>query len=167
MPHAQSGKPTVLFVGHGRAGKDEAAVYLSRISGLRYTGSFSWAALPYMADYFGEHPQVVWEERHKKREIWKRELDLLRQKNQCYLARLALTQGEVAAGLRDRLEIDAVKSEGLFDHIVWIHRHKNPIDPTVTFLPTDCSEVIYNNGTLEEFHEAIWEWAFSKRIPLK
>jgi len=159
--------PTVLFVGAGRAGKDHAAHYLSVITTLRYAGSFSWAALPHMAKVLGEHPQIAWERRHNHRGLWKRELDKLREKDQCYLARLVLRDGESAAGLRDRREIDAVKAEKLFTHIVWVERPGNPADPTVTFTADEADFTIINDGDIDKFHADLRSFARNYKLPLK
>ena len=157
----------ILFVGWGRAGKDEAAFYVSTKTQLRYAGSFSWAALPHMAEFLGLHPQVAWDTRHQHRETWKRELDRLREQDQCFLARKVLATGEVTAGLRDKAEIDAVKAEKLFDHIVWIDRPGIPVDPTVTFTQADCDVMIQNKGTLADFHETL-DWLIGVlNLPLK
>lgn len=144
----------ILFVGWGRAGKDEAASYLAKITGLRYAGSFSWAALPYMAARLGVHPQLAWEQRHANRDIWKSYCDELRKVDQTLLARWALQSGDICAGLRDQIELDAVKAAGLFDKIIWIQRYDIPEDPTVTFKWNDpaIDFCITNSGSLEFFH---------------
>lgn len=154
----------VLLCGYGRCGKDSGAIYLAKITGLRYAGSFSWSALPYMAKILGQHQCQAWEERHANRELWKRELDHLRELDQCYLAREVLKTGDIAAGLRDIKEINAVKKEGLFDHILWIDRPGTPVDPTVTYGPADCDETIWNDGTLEDYHNALRDWAYWRGI---
>lgn len=151
----------ILLCGYGRCGKDEGAMFLAKLTGLRYAGSFSWAALPLMAKILQEHPCQAWETRHSKREIWKRELDRLRELDQCFLAREVLKTGDIAAGLRDKKEIDAVRVEKLFDHIIWIDRSGTPVDPTVTFGPEDCDSVIWNDGTLEEYHHTLTQWAYT------
>ena len=147
----------ILFVGWGRAGKDEAAAYLAKITGLRYAGSFSWAALPYMAARLGIHPQLVWETRRQNRELWKSYCDELRRVDQTLLARMALQSGDICAGLRDQIELDAVYAANLFDQIVWVERTGIPKDPTVTFKSDDIaiSHHIQNVGTLEEFHAGL------------
>lgn len=145
----------ILFCGYGRAGKDEAAAYLAKITGLRYAGSFSWAALPYVAARMGLHPQVCWETRHQNRKEWYDYCNDLRASDPALLARMVVAQGDIAAGLRAKVELDAVKAAKLFDRIVWIDRADNPVDPTVTFSPHDCSEMIANDGTLEEFHRSL------------
>lgn len=149
----------ILFCGWGRAGKDSGAMYLAKITGLRYAGSFSWAALPSMALLLKQHPCQAWEERHQNRELWKRELDRMRERDQCFLARLVLRDGDVAAGLRDKVELEAVRAAKLFDHIVWIERAGVPEDTTVTYGPKDCDEVILNLGILEDYHGSLWNFA--------
>lgn len=156
----------ILFCGYGRAGKDEAAAYLAKITGLRYAGSFSWAALPYVAARLGVHPQVAWETRHQHRKQWYDYCNDLRASDPTILARMVIAQGDIAAGLRDKAELDSVKAAKLFDHIVWIERLGNPQDPTVTFAARDCTEYLLNDGTLAQFHREIENWAAFMNIPL-
>jgi len=157
----------ILFCGYGRAGKDEAAIFLGRITQLRYAGSFSWAGLPHMAKVLGVHPCQAWEQRHQQRQFWKDELDKLRLADQCHLARLVIQSGDIAAGLRDIAEINAVKAEKLFDRIVWVDRPGTPVDPTVTYGPDDCDETLSNDGTLEQYHAKLFAWAVKNHLPLK
>lgn len=147
----------ILFVGWGRAGKDEAAAYLAKITGLRYAGSFSWAALPYMAARLGVHPQLAWEQRRANREIWKKYCDELRVVDQTLLARMALQSGDICAGLRDKIEIDAVHAAGLFDHIIWVDRLGVPRDNTVTFERDHpaITQWVPNHHTLVDFHNTL------------
>jgi hypothetical protein len=120
-----------------------------------------------MARVLGVHPCQAWEERRKNRELWKQELDFIRTTDQCFLARLVVESGDIAAGLRDIKEIQAVKAEGLFDRIIWIDRPGIPVDPTVTYGPEDCDEVLLNDGTLEQYHAKLFEWAVNNLLPLK
>ncbi|NOS67798.1 MAG: hypothetical protein HOO67_05555 [Candidatus Peribacteraceae bacterium] len=145
----------ILFTGYGRAGKDEAASLVSKITGLRYAGSFSWAALPYVAARLGLHPQVAWETRHNMRQIWYDYCNDLRAADPTILARMVLQQGDITAGLRDGEELRACKAAKLFDEIVWIHRPGTPVDPTVTFGPGDCDSIITNRGTLADYHNEL------------
>lgn len=152
-------RPRVLFVGYGRHGKDEAAMALDNFGPFKYAGSFSWAALPHMSALLKLHPMQAWEHRHAHRQFWKDELDKLRLTDQCYLARLVLKTGNAAAGLRDKVELAAVKAEGLFDAIVWINRPGFPADTTVTFTRDDATDWIDNDSTLEVFRERVRAWA--------
>lgn len=147
----------ILFTGYGRAGKDEAAAYVARNTGLRYAGSFSWAALPYIAAMTGQHPQVAWDTRHQNRKLWYDLCNQLRASDPTILARMVLAQGDVTAGLRDIVELNACKAAGLFDEIVWIERPGTPKDPTVTFTAEDCDRILWNDGSLEEYHAKLLE----------
>ena len=163
----------ILIVGHGRSGKDTAAEILSKITGIPYAGSTSWAAKERVAGVLGVHPQIAWEERHKNRDKWKRICDKLRETDQTILIRDALFSVNhrdrsdgfltgwrgIVAGVRDYAELKAAKLEGLFHHILWIDNYRVPVDPTVTFTPDDCDEVIYNDGDLDEFRETLFLWA--------
>jgi hypothetical protein len=158
---------TILFCGYGRAGKDEAASTLGRITHLPYAGSYSWAVLPLVAKSLGLHPQVAWETRAANRQYWYEFCNDLRKDDAAKLSRMVLLQGKVAAGLRDKVELEATKAAGLFNRIVWIDRPGTPVDPTVTFGPEDCDEVLLNIGDLKCFHVLLFEWAINHRLPLK
>jgi len=147
----------ILFCGYGRAGKDEAAAYLAKITGLRYAGSFSWAALPYVAARLGLHPQVAWETRHQHRKQWYDYCNDLRKTDPTILARMVLAQGDIAAGIRDKVELEAVKAAGLFNRIVWVNRPQVPVDPTVTFdaFHPAIDSTLYNIESLEVYHSTL------------
>lgn len=157
---------TILFCGWGRAGKDEGVTFLSRITSLRYTGSTSWAALPDMAKMLGLHPQVAWETRHQRRMEWYHGCNKIREAGPTTLIKRCLEQGELCAGIRDKAEIEAAKAERLFDRIVWVARPGTEKDPTVVFGPEDCDEIILNNGSLEHYHDKLFEWAVKAKLPL-
>jgi len=144
----------ILFAGWGRVGKDEAAAHLAKITGLRYAGSFSWAALPYVAARLGQHPQVAWDTRHQNRKQWYDYCNDLRATDPTILARMVLANGDITAGIRDKVELEAVAAAHLFDKIIWVDRPGIPADPTVTY-DRDHPAIDFqlsNHGSLEDFH---------------
>lgn len=149
----------VLFVGWGRAGKDEAAQFAELHLGLRYGGSFSWHAKEIVAAALGVHPMTAWETRHKNRQFWYEECNRIREKNITELAERALASGDICAGLRDKPELEAVLDRRLFDELVWIDRPGTPEDFTVTFTRADVMDAggwtIRNDGTLEDYHRKL------------
>lgn len=162
----------ILIVGWGRAGKDTAAEMLSRITGIPYAGSTSWAAKEIVARELGIHPQMAWETRHQNRDKWKAICDEYRAGCQTVLIWRALASVNeekssgitagwrgIVAGVRDAAELRVAKEEQLFDKILWIHRPETPKDPTVTFTAGDCDCVIMNNGTLDELHKKLFLFA--------
>lgn len=154
----------LLIVGHGRHGKDEAAMHLSKITPLRYAGSCSWAVLPLMAEYLNIHPQQAWETRHQMRELWKSHCDELRRFNPARLMARALQSGDIVTGCRQLVELEAAKSQKIVDYILWIERPGTPTDPTVDFGPEHADEILTNDGSLTHFHEKLRLWAVLRRI---
>ena len=146
----------VMFVGWGRAGKDEASAFAEQHLGLRYGGSTSWHAKEDVAKRLGIHPQSAWESRHNSRKFWYDTCNELRAKDTTVLIRRALEQGEIIAGIRDKVEFDACVEQGLFDAIVWVDRPGIPPDLTVTFTREDVlsagGHVINNDGPLTLYH---------------
>lgn len=147
----------VLFVGWGRAGKDEAAQFAEKHLGLRYGGSTSWAAKEDVAKALGVHPQIAYDQRHQNRQFWKEYCDWLRRDDPALLVKRCLNDGDITAGCRDKVELYAAAP--LFDLIVWVNRPGTPEDFTVTFTVEDVLAlggiVINNNGTLEDYHTRI------------
>lgn len=158
----EKSKLKILIVGHGRSGKDEAAQFMQEHLGFRYGGSTSWAALPLMAEHLGLHPMHAWEQRHALRQLWRNQCDVFRKQDPCLLIRRALSNdANVITGVRGLPEIDAAIAEGLFTHIVWINRPGTPVDPTLDFGSERANVVILNDGTLEEFHYQLTNWALT------
>jgi hypothetical protein len=152
-------KKPLLIVGHGRSGKDAAGSYLSsRCRGLKYCGSLSWFALPHIAKALDIAPQIAWEQRHDNRKFWYDECNWLRRDDPLFLVRLALQQGNLITGMRDRVELDIAKREGIFSHILWIYRPDVPTDSTLTFSTNDATDILWNTGTLEKFHDSLDCW---------
>jgi len=59
------------------------------------------------------------------------------------------------------VEMDAARASGLFEAILWIDRDV-PVDPTVTFDRSDCTDHLRNDGTLEDFKLNLKLWARMK-----
>lgn len=158
---ALDGTPRLLIVGHGRHGKDEVAAVLHGRGRFKYCGSTSWQVLPFIAAHIGIPEQVAWETRHENRQYWKDYCDIFRKDDPSRLVKLALRNGNIVGGIRDKVEIeDAVK---LFDEVLWVDRPGFPDDPTVTFNPADyATDAIVNEGTLEQLHEKALAWANSR-----
>lgn len=148
----------LAIVGMGRSGKDTAAEFLSARTGLRYAGSMSWAALPYMAARLGVCEQTAWERRHEQRLLWRAWLDEFRAEDPLRLVRLCLAKADIVTGLRSCREFTLAWKQELFDEVMWIERAV-PRDETLEFGPEDCTVVIGNGGTLEEFYGRLQRWA--------
>ncbi len=143
----------VVFVGHGRAGKDTACARFAAVTGLRNAGTTSKYLCEYVAAKLGLPVDVAYARRHESDEmrlVWYRAGNELRARDPSALVRMAFEHGEITGGLRDRAEIDAARE--LADLIVWVENWRAPIDPTVMFTASDCDVTVFNGGTLDEFH---------------
>ncbi len=149
----------ILFLGHGRSGKDTAIEYLAKITGLRNAGTTSIYLRKYVAKEFGVSEEQAYAERHQNREEWKRIGDEIRGGDPGKLLREALEVGDLTGGLRDIAEVVTAKQEKLVDLIVWVENRRVPVDPTVTFSEKECDVVIQNNWSLEDFYERLDRFA--------
>lgn len=127
------GTPVIAFVGHGRAGKDESALAVARLTDLQHGGSVSAAVLPLVA-YAQRIPETqAWESRHERREFWREFCDALRWDDPTLLARMALGRGDMLTGIRARAELWSAWGEQLIDAVIWVERLEIDDDPTLAY----------------------------------
>ena len=163
------GYKNVAFVGHGRAGKDTACDYLAQITNLKNAGTTSKYLAQYVADKQGLPVEEAYRRRHESDEMrtfWYNAGNELRERGPGTLIRMALEQGQITGGFRDKAEVIAAKEEGLIDLIVWVENNRVPKDPTVMFTEKECDIVIPNNWSLEEFQERIYRFAKFAGLPM-
>jgi len=161
---------TVLFCGHGRAGKDTACEYLAQITTLRNAGTTSKYLCEYVAQKLGLPVDVAYARRHESNEMrtfWYNAGNELRGRDPTTLIRQALEHGEITGGVRDYQEIVAARDEGIIDIIVWVENNRVPPDPTVKFTERECDLVIVNNWDLPEFYRRIERFARFAGLPMR
>lgn len=154
-------KPTILFVGHGRAGKDEAGEYLALITNLRFAGTTSKYLCRYVAARMGISEEEAYRTRHhaSNRDYWYNTGNDIRRDDPGMLLREALQHGEITGGIRDFEEIKVAREQNLVDIIVWIENIWVTVDTTVKFSPRECDLTIPNNWGLQEYHERLYRFA--------
>lgn len=151
----------LAIVGPGRSGKDHAAEHLASISTLFYSGySTSAVILPWAADWLGVSAAEAWETRHADRELWKAIGDELRREDAARLARKTLEVSDICVGIRDRVEMEAVRYEGLVDLVLWIDRDVPP-DPTMGYGPEMADVVVMNRWDLASLESRLTRLAAS------
>jgi len=155
LAHQKRLIPKLLIVGYGRAGKDTCAEYISKISPLRYGGSTSNIICPLIAKELGVSEEEAWNTRHLNRQFWYEWANEYRKDDPAKLIKTALEKADMVVGIRDKLEMEAVKDHKLIDLIIWIDNARVRIDSTVTFNRSDCDVVICNHESLQEFHSKI------------
>lgn len=148
----------LCVVGMGRSGKDESAK-LIRHAGPRfkdnseqlgYAGSTSKLIYHLVAEDLQIEPEVAYQDRHQHRVFWYEWCNGFREHDPSLLAKMALADGDLVVGLRDFLELEAVRRYNLADMIYWVDNPRVPVDPTVAFGPEDCDVSIVNGGSRTE-----------------
>jgi len=160
----REGKPILAVIGHGRAGKDSACLWLRSHTVLRFAGGSSWSAAPHMGHVLGKTAEAAYRDRHQDRMLWFKELNKLRaEKGPSYLVRLCLEHSDLVCGLRNAEELYAGRNEGLIDLIVWIDRPVPP-DPTVEFSVEDADVIVRNHTSLDDFYARLRNFSRSLKI---
>jgi len=144
----------ILFVGHGRCGKDTACEIAADLTYLRNAGTFSKYLTPYVAFRLGVSEEVAYAERHQNREVWMDTGNQVRKDDPTAICRMAFANGDVSGGVRGLPEIVAIRDKRIADLIVWIDRDV-PADPTLEFGPEYADLRVSNAGTVEEFRDRL------------
>lgn len=151
----------ILFVGHGRSGKDTACQMFAEITGLRDAGTTSLALTRYVAEKLGVPEADAYARRHESPEmriLWFETGNEIRRHDPALLVREMFAKGDISGGVRGRPEIEAVRRERLADLIVWVDRDV-PADPTMEYGPEFADVVVQNRGTLDEFRWKLFRLA--------
>lgn len=156
-----------MVVGHGRAGKDETAIYLAKTLGLRYEGSTSLSIKPIITSGMYDNNRTELQElcystRHDNRKYWYDFANMLRQIDPLLLIKLTLSYSDILVGTRSFQELENGVQLFRPTDILWLDRNV-PADPTLEFRSSDLSKYKYmsniwnvdNNGSISELHEEL------------
>lgn len=162
-------RPKIMILGHGRAGKDEAATILESLTGLSNARSSSVYLAPVVAATLGLTVEEAFNRRHEMRDLWYAEGKRVRLTDPGFLVRQCYANGEIAVGFRELCEVQYVVANGTVDHILWIERCVDQ-DPTLEFSLSDISllltqyqssitlDVVSNHGTLTDLEKSLARW---------
>ncbi len=149
----------IAFCGHGRSGKDTAALMFSKLTGLAYSGSMSWSGKGVVAKALGIPEQIAWDTRHQRRLEWYNILKDCRDNDPTWLVKLCLSQAEVISGIRDLIELKSSLEKGYVKYAIWVDRPGIDPDPTVTYNSSDCTHILKNSGDLNFLNNQIYQLA--------
>jgi hypothetical protein len=149
--------PVLGFCGMGRAGKDTAAEYYCAVTDVVYPGPASSLILPLVAHVANDTPEHAWRVRHDHREFWIAACHAIRGKDYDMLVKMCLGAGDVAVGIRGRLEFEKCARDGVVDLLVWIDNPRVPADITVEYGPEDCDVVLPNHGSRRELYAKVYK----------
>lgn len=163
---AAAGIPVIAFCGHGRAGKDAAAEWLSANYDIQYSGSISYAIAPLVARAQCQSVEQAFSERHANREYWFEFCNHLRRNDPALLVKITLADNDVIAGIRAAIELDAVTTAGVVDLSVWVTRTV-AVDPTVEYDEDDCHLTIINKSSKLAYYKKLRSLARMLGLPTR
>jgi len=140
--------PNLLFVGHGRHGKDSMAEIMQEYFGLKFKSSSQAAAEIFIYDelkgkYGYKTPEECFEDRVNRRAEWHDLICEYNKEDKAKLAKGILEHADCYVGMRDSREINASKRLPL--------ESKDSFNIDIN----DADIIIDNNGTFEEFKEKV------------
>lgn len=159
----------LAIVGYGRHGKDFVGEIISKFTYLKYGGSCSWHALPYIAEELGIHPQIAWEQRHDHRNFWYEYCNYLRRDDPSFLIKKVLAAGDLVVGVRDKVELHDMQKHQLVLSTIWVDAAPRItyVDPTVTFTKADANIVLQNRNDKEALYFSVYCLCKSLDLPMR
>lgn len=158
----------LIFCGHGRAGKDEAGLYLASITNLKFAGTCSNVLARHVAERLGVSEEEAWKNRHsggdELRLFWRKVGDEIRKDDPAVICREMMAKGELGGGIRGLEEIRAARAEGLADLFIWVANNRVPVDPTVEYGEEECDLIIPNHWDLTHYHHRLRTLAYALKI---
>lgn len=150
----------LMICGHARMGKDTMCEFLQR-KGYQYASSSEVAGKMFIFDAIKEKygystVQQCWEDRVNHRAEWFDMICEYNREDPSALARLIYSQYDIYCGIRNPIEFEKAKQEGLFELSVWVDASDRlPPEPASSngITADMCDMIITNNGTLAEFEE--------------
>ena len=171
----------ICIVGHGRSGKDTAALILGELLGYKGFGSTSYGVIP-LVTYamtgrtdMGAQKQC-YNERHDHRMFWFDFCNLLRRIDPLMLLKLTLAQTDFVVGTRSKEEF--CNSLDYFKplNVLWMSRKGIPDDPTLefdhAFVVEECNArgirhtIVGNNDSIDVLKQQL-AYAVNNGIILK
>ena len=152
---AKRGIPVSAFLGPGRAGKDEASIWLSTNFQVDYSGSVSEFVCPLIAYALGRGEREVYDSRHDDRMFWYQFCNGLRRYDPAFLVKMCLAEGDIIAGIRGAAELEACMAQGVIDVSFWIDNPRVDTDPTLEYLIDDCDFVIRNANNKLDYYRRL------------
>lgn len=159
----------IAILGYGRHGKDLVAEIVSKFTRLRYGGSTSWIALPYVAKALDVHQQIAWDSRHDNRQFWYDFCNHLRRNDASFLVKKVLKAGDLVVGLRDKEEVVSLKRDNLVRATIWVDASPRieAKDHTVAFGPEDCDMVLKNHLDKDALYFTVYTLCKSLGLPMR
>ena len=148
-----------MILGYARHGKDTVAEILRDSLKLTFVSSSFAAAEKVMVPFLAakgityESLDACYADRVNHRQDWYEQIKAYNTPDGSRLAREIYKDNDIYVGMRNEVELEAVRKEGLYNYSIWVDRSKHvaPESPaSCSVTPAMADYVIDNNGTLEQ-----------------
>lgn len=152
-------RPKLMIFGYARHGKDTVAEILHKSLGLRFVSSSFAAAEKVMVPFLASkgityaNLEDCYADRVNRRQDWYEQIKAYNTPDSAKLAREIYADNDIYVGIRNVVEFEAIRDEGLFDYSIWVDRSQYvPPESTAStsVLPSMADYILDNNGTLEQ-----------------
>lgn len=152
----------LMIVGHGRHGKDEVCKILQK-KGYSFSSSSEFANELFIFEdlkekYGYKTLEECFEDRVNKRTEWHDLICEYNREDPARLARKIYEENDVYAGIRNPIEFDKAKEEGLFQASIWVDASKRlenePVESN-KMSKEKCDYILDNNGPLNNLEEEV------------
>jgi hypothetical protein len=152
-------KLKLMILGHARHGKDTVAEILRDNLGLTFASSSFAAAQKVMVPFLAAKGityaslDECYADRVNHRQDWYEQIKAYNTPDGARLAREIYAENDIYVGMRNEVELEAVRKEVLYNYSIWVDRSKHvaPEPPTsVSVTQAMANYTIDNNGTPEQ-----------------
>jgi hypothetical protein len=152
-------KLKLMILGYARHGKDTVAEILRDNLGLKFASSSFAAAEKVMRPFLAAKGimynslEECYADRVNHRQDWYEQIKAYNTPDGSRLAREIYKDNDIYVGMRNEVELEAVRKEGLYDYSIWVDRSKHVApesSASCSITPAMANYVIDNNGTLEQ-----------------
>lgn len=147
----------ILIIGHARHGKDTFAELLNEYHGTTFLSSSIAASEIFLYDklkdkYGYSSPEECFKDRVNHRDEWYQEICDYNLYDKARLAKDILNRVDCYVGMRDNLEFQSCKEQGIFDLVIWVDASDRlPLEPETSFniRKAEADIIVDNNSTLD------------------
>lgn len=156
---------TLVVTGYARHGKDTVCEMMVENTGMRFTSSSMFVAEKAVRPWLSERGitydsfDEMYADRVNHRTEWFNAIADYCKDDAARLGRELFAAGnDIYCGLRNKRELDAMRTEGLVGLVIWVDaslRMPPEDSSSMTISPDDCDIVIKNNGTVEDLKRVV------------
>lgn len=153
--------PRLVITGHARHGKDTACEIISKHFNVPWVSSSRLACniaiWPMLMPHYPSR-EHCYTDRHNHRALWYELIKFYNKDDKARLASEIFKSHNIYCGLRNIEELNEARQRGLYDMSIWIDASKRlPPESTssMTITRDDCSLVIGNNDSVEDFEREL------------